>query len=189
VNKLSLISKSVAEIQINNQPCRGINLTNTTYTRPRIGHVWQPFTTILYGRFGSHLYLVHVFHVIPHYRLSVGGSYTIPLNISRGMVEYRLTVIIIELRQFTGPHKSSMWSVHNQMLAQGSSMNGPQSTQAGLPPWSPKYPHTTPRPSHLKMLCFPLVAPLGLKFKSSFHSLSNFNHFNSIRGKKGPTCE
>jgi hypothetical protein len=33
------------------------------------------------------------------------------------------------------------------------------------------------------MLCFPLVALLGLKFKSSIHSLSSFNHFNAIEIK------
>jgi hypothetical protein len=39
VNKLSLISESVAEIQINIQPCRGENLTNTTYARPQTDYV------------------------------------------------------------------------------------------------------------------------------------------------------
>jgi hypothetical protein len=29
-----------------NKPYRGINLTNMTYMRPWIGHVWQPFSTI-----------------------------------------------------------------------------------------------------------------------------------------------
>jgi hypothetical protein len=55
----------------------------------------------------------------------------------------------------------------------------------GLPSWSLEYPHTTPRPSYLMILHFPLVAPPGRKFKSSFYYLPNFNHFNSIRGKKG----
>jgi hypothetical protein len=77
---------------------------------------------------GSHLSLVHVFHMIPYARLFVGGTYTIPMLISRGMMGYRPTTIIIELHQFTRPHKSSMRSVHNQMLVQGSTMNGPQST-------------------------------------------------------------
>jgi hypothetical protein len=39
VNKLSFIFKSVTKIRINNKPCRGIDLTNTIYARPRIGHV------------------------------------------------------------------------------------------------------------------------------------------------------
>jgi hypothetical protein len=37
--KLSLISDSVTEIRINNQPYRGINLINTTYARPRTDYV------------------------------------------------------------------------------------------------------------------------------------------------------
>jgi hypothetical protein len=60
----------------------------------------------------------------------------------------------------------------------------------GLPPWSLKYPHTTQRSSYPMILCFPLVVLPGLKFKYHtipFHSLSNSSHFNSIRGKKGPT--
>jgi hypothetical protein len=126
VNKLSLISETVIEIWINNQPCRGINLTNTTYGSTRTGHVWQPFATTSYGRFVSHLSLVHIFHVIPYARLSVGGPYTIPMLISRGMVGYCPTTTIIELRWFTGPHKSIMRSVHNQMLIQESTTNGPQ---------------------------------------------------------------
>jgi hypothetical protein len=67
--------------------------------------------------------------MIPHSGLSMGGPYAIMMLISRGMVGYHLTTIIIELRQFTGPHKSSIWLVHNQMLLQGSTTNGPQSTQ------------------------------------------------------------
>jgi hypothetical protein len=122
------------------------------------------------------------FHVIPHAGLSLGGPYTIPMLISRGMVGYCPTTTIIELCWFTGPHKSSMRSVHNQILVQGSTTNGPH--RRGLPPWSLKYPHTTPHPSHLMVLHFPLVAPPGLKFKTlihSFYSLPNFNHFNFIK--------
>jgi hypothetical protein len=53
---------------------------------------------------------------IPHAGLSMGGPYTIPMLISRGMVGYCPIITIIELRRFTGPHKSSMRSIHNQML-------------------------------------------------------------------------
>jgi hypothetical protein len=68
---------------------------------------------------------------------SVGGSYTIPVLISRGMMRYHPTTTI-ELRQFTVPHKSNMRSVHNQILIQGSTMNGPQSTQAGTTTLEPQ---------------------------------------------------
>jgi hypothetical protein len=128
VNKLSFISESVTEIQINNQPYRGINLTNRTYVCPWIGHVWQHFAMISYGRSGSHLSLVHIFHAITYFGLSVGGPYTISVLISKGMVGYRPTTTIIELHRFAGPHKSSIWLVHNQILVQGSTTNGPQLT-------------------------------------------------------------
>jgi hypothetical protein len=86
---------------------------------------------ISYGQFRSHLSLVHIFHVIPHIGLSMCGPYTIMVNISRGLVGYHPTTTIIKLRRFTGPHKSSIWSVHNQVFIQGSTINGPQSTHAG----------------------------------------------------------
>jgi hypothetical protein len=130
VNKLSLISKSVMEIWINNQPCRGINLTNMTYMCVWTCHIWQHFATTSYGWFESHLSLVHVFHTIPHTGLSEGGPYTILMLISRGMVGHHPTTTIIELCRFTRAHKSGMQSVHNQMLIQGSTTNGPQTTQA-----------------------------------------------------------
>jgi hypothetical protein len=96
------------------------------------------FHNDIVGSIRVHLSLVHVFHAILHTGLSVGDTYTIPLNISRGMVGYRPTTTIIELRQFTGPHKSSMRSVQNQVLDQGSSMNGRQSTQAGATTLEPQ---------------------------------------------------
>jgi hypothetical protein len=136
---------------------------------------------------------VHIFHVIPHAGLSVGGPYTIPMLISKGMVGYRPTTTIIDLCRFTGPHKSGMQSVHNQMLIQGSTTNGPQSIEVEATTLELEYPHTTPHCSYPIILPFPLVTPPHLKFKStsfhSFHSLSYFNHFNSIRGIKGPTRE
>jgi hypothetical protein len=55
----------------------------------------------------------------------------------------------------------------------------------GLPHWSIEYPHTTPHPSLPMILHFPLVVTPDLKFKPSIYFLPNFNHFNSIRGKKG----
>jgi hypothetical protein len=110
VNKLSLISKTIAEIRIKNQLCKGIYLTNMIYACPRTYHVWQPFAIISQDQSGSHLSLVHVFHMIPYTGLSMASLYTIPLNISSGMVGYRPTTTIIKLCRYTGPHKSSMRS-------------------------------------------------------------------------------
>jgi hypothetical protein len=50
---------------------------------------------------------VHVFYTIPHTGLSVGDPYTIPVYISRGMVRYRLSTTIIELRCLLDPIKST----------------------------------------------------------------------------------
>jgi hypothetical protein len=169
---------------MNKQHYTGINLTNMRYAHPWTEHVWQPFATISYDQFGSHFSLVHIFHVIPHAGLFVGGPYTIPMLISRGMVAYHLTTIIIEQRQFTGPHKCSMRLVHNKMLVQESTMNSLNWHRWRLPPYNFKYPHFSPRSSHSMILRFSLVVPSDHKFKTSnhsFHSLSNLNHFNFIK--------
>jgi hypothetical protein len=60
-NKPSPISKGVTEIQINSQPCKGINLT-TWHTRPtRAPRVVIVHDTVK-GMIRAHLTLVHVFH-------------------------------------------------------------------------------------------------------------------------------
>jgi hypothetical protein len=75
---------------------------------------------------------------VSHAGLSVGDPYTISILISRGMVGFHPTTTIIEVHWDTRPHKSSMRSVHNQMLIQGSTTNGPQSTQAGATTLEPR---------------------------------------------------
>jgi hypothetical protein len=135
---------------------------------------------------------VHVFHAIPHVGLSVSDPYTILMLISRGMMGYHLITIIIKLRRFTGPHKSDMRLIHNQMLVQRFVMNGFQSTQAGLPPLSLEYPHTTPHSSYPMILHFSLVVPPSLKFKhQSIHSIlyQILTILISLRYKGGPTFE
>jgi hypothetical protein len=60
-NKPSLISESVAEIRINSQPCKGINLT-TRHTpaqrAPRVATIHDEVKETI----RAHLTLVHVFH-------------------------------------------------------------------------------------------------------------------------------
>jgi hypothetical protein len=60
-NKPSLISESVTEIQINNQPCKGINLT-TWHTQarrtPRVATIHDEVKETI----RAHLTLVHIFH-------------------------------------------------------------------------------------------------------------------------------
>jgi hypothetical protein len=104
------------------------------------------------------------------------------------MVGYHPTTTIIKLRRFTGPHKSSIWSVHNQVFIQGSTINGPQSTHAGATILELQISTYQSLSFPFKEASLSLVAPRGLKFKSPFHSIT-FNHFSSIRDKKSPTCE
>jgi hypothetical protein len=125
---------------------------------------------------------VHVFHTVPHDGLSVCGPYTIPVNISTGMVGYHPTTIMIELRRFTGSHKASKWSVQLKCSFKVPLWTVLNQHRQELPPWSSKYPQTTPRPSYPKILHFPLVTQSGLKFKSSSNSLPNF-YFYAIRVK------
>jgi hypothetical protein len=127
--------------------------------------------------------------MIPHSGLSVGGPYTISMLISRGMEWYPPTTIVIELRRFTRPHKSSIRLVHNKMLVQGSTTNGPQSTQAGATTLEPQIStyHSPSFPSNDTLLS--PNCPAQSQISIPFHSLPHFSQFNSIRGKKGPTYE
>jgi hypothetical protein len=68
----------------------------------------------------------------------MGGPYTIPMLISRGMVGYHPTATIIELVGLPGPSIAYMRSAHNQMLIQGSTTSVPQSTQAGATTLEPQ---------------------------------------------------
>jgi hypothetical protein len=169
---------SDVEIWINKQPCKGVNLTNMTYVHPRTCHVWQSFATTSQGRSRSHLSLVQVFHAIPHTALSVGGPYTVLLNISSGMVGYCPTTTIIEQRQFIGSHKASMQSIQFKYLLKVPLQTVLSRHRRGLPPWGLEYPQSTPQGSHPKILHFLLVSPPSLKFKSSSKTLpiSFLNH-------------
>jgi hypothetical protein len=60
-NKPSPISEGVVEIQINSQPCKGINLTTRhmlTWRAPRVTIV----NNVVKEMIRAHLTLVHVFH-------------------------------------------------------------------------------------------------------------------------------
>jgi hypothetical protein len=87
-NKPSPIFEGVAEIQINSQPCKGINLT-TRHTQAQRHHAWQPFTTWSKGRAGSYLALVPSSTRMPR-RTHRGWPDTIPYNIHKE-VGYRPT--------------------------------------------------------------------------------------------------
>jgi hypothetical protein len=81
INKPSPMSEGVAEIQINNQPCKGINLT-TRHTQAQRHHAWQPFMTWSKGRARSYLTLVSSSTCMPR-RTHHGWPDTIPYNIHK----------------------------------------------------------------------------------------------------------
>jgi hypothetical protein len=87
-NKPSPISEGVAEIRINNQPCKGINLT-IRHTQAQRHHKWQPFMTQSKSRAGSYLTLVPSSTHMPRWT-HCGWPDTIPYNIHKE-VGYRPT--------------------------------------------------------------------------------------------------
>jgi hypothetical protein len=119
---------------------------------PPIHSACLPFDTT---RWGIHGWFVHYI-----------------MNIYRWMVGYRPTTTIVKPRWFTGSHKASMRSVQFKYLLKVPLWTIINRRMWGLPPWSLEYLQTTPRPSHPKILQFPLFAPHGLKFKTSSNSLS-----------------
>jgi hypothetical protein len=62
VNKPSPMSEGVVEIQINSQPCKGINLT-TRHTQARRAPQVTTVHNAVKEMIRAHLTLVHVFHV------------------------------------------------------------------------------------------------------------------------------
>jgi hypothetical protein len=77
-------------------------------------------------------------------------------NISREIVAYRLTTTIIELRRFTGFHKAMVSTI--RILAQGFTMNGPQSTKADATTLKPQISISLSLTFPSKgALCFPLI--------------------------------
>jgi hypothetical protein len=155
---------------------------------PRTSYVWQHFTMTPQGWSGSHISLVHIFHVISHTGLSVGGSYTTLVYISRGMVGYRPTTTIIKLCQST--LRDNMWLVlFNYLLNGSTTIRSSIDISGGLPPCNLEYTHPSPQPSYLMLICFPLVAPPGLKLNLLYNSSNqNLSKTTSVK-KGGPTCE
>jgi hypothetical protein len=87
-NKPSPISERVTEIRINNQPCKGNNLT-TRHTQAQRHHAWQLFTMWSKGRAGSYLTLVPSSTRMSRWT-HCGWLDTIPYNIHKE-VGYRPT--------------------------------------------------------------------------------------------------
>jgi hypothetical protein len=103
--------------------------------------------------------------MIPHVGLSVGGMYTIPVFISRGMMGIIQPLQSLSYVDLLDPINSAC----GQYIIK-CSFKGPLRTvlnrhKRGLPLWSLAYPRPSARPFHLMILCVSLVASSGLKFK------------------------
>jgi hypothetical protein len=85
-NKPSPIFKGVAEIRIDNQPYKGINLT-TRHTLDWRHHEWQQFTTWQKSRARSYLALVSS-SMRMSWRTHLGGPNTISLYTHKAKVRY-----------------------------------------------------------------------------------------------------
>jgi hypothetical protein len=171
VNKLSLISESVAEIQINIPPCTREPDQHNIRVHADIPRITTFCNDIIRTIRVPPLLGTHLSCDTSHW-LSVGGLYTILVNISRGMVEYHPTTIIIVVHRFTGSHKASLQSVQIKYLLKVPLRMVLNRRRLRLPPWSLKYPHLSLQPSHLKILHFPLVALLGLKLNHQYKPLT-----------------
>jgi hypothetical protein len=79
--QVSLISRGFMEIRINLHLAseKPDNTTHMSYKGTTGSHSSRQRSK---SRVGSHLSLVHVFHMIPHARISVGGPYTILVYIA-----------------------------------------------------------------------------------------------------------
>jgi hypothetical protein len=136
-NKASPISEGVAEIRINTQSCKGINLTTQHNTRRSGGHhEWQPFTTQSKSQVGSYLTLVSYSTHMPR-RTHRGWPDTIPYNIHKE-VGYRPTRRHAKLLSLGIPYVSYA-PVHSMLVHQGLTDVGLNWHRRGLPPWSSEY--------------------------------------------------
>jgi hypothetical protein len=125
VNKPSPISKAVAEIRINTQPCKGIN------------HGWQQCTTRLKSWAGSYLALVPSSTRMPR-RIHRGWPDTIPYNINKE-VGYRPTRRHTKLLSLGIPYVSYATVHFKCLFIQTQLTRAINDPGGGLPPWSSKF--------------------------------------------------
>jgi hypothetical protein len=127
------------------------------------------------SRAGSHLSIVHVFYVIPHTRLSVGGSYTILVYITVGEVMYHPT---------RWPSKLlSLWDPINHLCASTISMlvtHGPIDAVLNqhrwwLPHQSSEYENSPLSSFPSGILHNPLIGPTRSHI-SATDPIANINH-------------
>jgi hypothetical protein len=136
-NKPSPISEGVAEIQINNQPCKGINLT-TRHTQarraPRVATVHDAVKEMM----RTHLTLVHVFHAyaptdtpwlahaLSHYTPDRYGRIA-SISMAHNSTQFGDSIYPVCVSTF------------QMLIQQGSTDTGLNRHRRGLPPWSSEY--------------------------------------------------
>jgi hypothetical protein len=177
--------EGVVEIQINNQPCKGINLT-TWHTQARRHHEWQQFTTWSTSRVGSYLTLVPSSTSMPR-RTHRGWPKHYPIVHPWSEVRYHPThrhMMLLSLEIPYVPYVSvyfkclfiqtqPTWALIN--IGRGYHLGAPNLRSSPL--------STVPS----SILHFPLIAPSGLQLWQPFDHLTK-PHRTSI-DRKGPYRE
>jgi hypothetical protein len=183
VNKPSLISKSATETQVNIHHAGKKLITWHAYDLedPPYGNrsQWQSES-----QSGSHLHLVHAFHMIAPW-LSVGGPYTIPVYITIRMVGYRPTLRSSTLLSLLNPVNLACVSTVQCLLFRAQMTWSITNTGRGYHLGASNILWSSPRPSHPMILHFPLVAPPGLKL-TNFPFSSNGSRLWTNRVTKSP---
>jgi hypothetical protein len=127
----------ITEIQINSQPCKGINLTTRhTWARsaPRVATVHNAVKEMI----RAHLTLVHVFHTYASMDtpwVAHALSHFTPVRYGR----IASVSVAHEATQFVGPHKIPFAPVHNSNLLIRDRWSILNLHRRGLPPWNPKF--------------------------------------------------
>jgi hypothetical protein len=135
-NKPSPMSEGVAEIQINNQPCKGINLTTRhmqAQRAPRVATIHDEVKEMI----RAHLTLVHIFHA---YALEDTPWVAHALSHFTSVRYGRIASISAthDATQF-GDSMSCMRQYIQMLVQQGSTNTGLNRLKRGLPPESSEY--------------------------------------------------
>jgi hypothetical protein len=106
----------------------------------------------------SHLFLVHIFHMIPHTGLSVGGLYTIPVYIIAGEVRNHPTQRLLKLLSLWDPINPICVSTKSNLLIEARRSVFERHRQ-GLPPRSSESDIRPLSPFPSSILHIPLIGP------------------------------
>jgi hypothetical protein len=182
VNKPSLIFESVAEIQINSQPCKGINLT-TQHTHgwraPRVETIHDEVKEMIW----AHLTLVHVFHTyasvdtpwVAHelsHHTSIRYGWIASVSVAHDATQFGDSICPVCVSTFKCLF---IWTQPMRALTdtgRGYQLEAPNIRSDN----SPSFPYS--------ILYFPLIAPPGLQLCQPFDHLAK-PHRTYI-DRKGP---